>query len=1013
MKKRILCLILVILTILSSICVNVSANTSINYLSDASAKHFLRTISGDFDYVPQESDAYFRLLTGKYSGTSEEYEQATSFLAFLGGCNPNYVSRLDFISKYFEKDLEGDVAIYQMFTSWSNFSKGFLEIVKMSFEEFANVPDKRIFSTVVAAFSINLIGNYKSYMECFNNVVGWEQNTEEFQILKAYLPIIHSLSSKDVDVICSWAQCVGDIETKLTENIKKSNNYKSIISNSSVQNYTIRFDSNCSDVSDYVYTYNTNEGNWYVPTMTRSGYIFCGWFYDNACTQSASGNIVIDSDKTFYAKWQKRNAVITLNSNCSYVPNKTINIDLLYGGNTTIPALSRDGYIFGGWYLDSACTNKASSSLSVKNDITLYAKWHPQFTFTKTNGSITITGIANYVVENGKPDGDISIPRNIDGCAVTKIGDSAFKDNSTITSIILPSSVTAIGHQTFKATANLKRLYWSPNIDSVGANNFEGEISDGLEIYITDLSSWCEIDFGRFYGPFTSNAPNKLYVNGELLTNLVIPTTVSKIGEGCFAGYDYLETLNIPGNVKKLEYAAFEDCKNLKSITIQNGVESIGQLAFGGCTNLQSLVLPEEKELEIGNSAFYHCASLESIDIPSSIKRIGERAFENCHNLKQINLNYGLEEVGEGAFANCFSVENVELPGTLKTLPRDLFIMDRSLCDCDIRHLSSLKNVVLNEGIEEIGYGSFMMCRNLTSISLPDSLKTIGYSAFTYCQSLKTIDLPDSLQTISGQAFSGCKSLEELFIPRNVVTIGPRALMHCDSLSNIDVDRDNIAFMCENGVLYDKEKTRLLRCYDMNDSFFEIPDTVRYIEMCAFQTCKNIDKVVMPDGIDKIADSVFWLCKSLKTIVIPKSVTKIESSALSNTSLEKIYYEGSQRDWNKVTIDASAGVDYCNYFILGTPKYYHCIYSSKQTQICDDGSTITAYIEPSEKYENNKVIFALYKDSKITYVEIKDFTNTQNPLEFSSNKEYDTAKIMIWSNMNCIVPQKPAEIITK
>ena len=1019
MKKRILCLLLVIVTILSNLWVNVSASTS---LSEDSAKKFLRFLSGSPTYTPKSDNAFYKLLTGK---TNDTVIKESFVLLVYKTIDENWYERR-------LTGLENSLTDYV----YDELSKTPWELLKEVYIDDSGLPyvdldDIRAVFECVAGFFNMRNSNRAKY---FNAMIGIDPNDEFFDIISEANALSCGISQSDKNLIDEWTRYVrsiDNIKTSTTTNIQTQSPNTGGSSNYSCK---ITFDSNCNDVSDYIYTFYSEQNNWHVPTMTRSGYIFCGWFYDSACTQSATGAVTLDSDKTFYAKWIKRDLVITLNSNCTSVPNQTIHVDLLDNASVNLPSLTRAGYFFGGWFYDRACTNKVSTSLSTKNDVVLYAKWTSQFSFTNNNGNITIKTLEYHEMNNGNPVGDIVIPASIDGVPVTEIAASCFSNNTAITSVVIPNSVKKINAYAFYDCKNLQKIYMGSGIIEVGNYAFTSN-PNVKSVYIDDIVSWCNINFATSgSNPLCSGA--KLYVKGEFFEYLDTKLEgITSLGNYAFYGYEHLKSVNISSDVKNIGVLAFGWCENLEKVVFADGLTYIGDAAFENCNKLTQVVLPQTltkisyglfcfcenlKEIsipsnvtEIGDSAFHHCASLETITFPQKLEKIGERAFEMCHNIQQINFNDGLKEIGEGAFASCFSLENVELPGTLKVLPRDLFIMDHSICDCDIKHLSSLKNVVLNEGVEEIGYGSFRMCRNLTNISLPDSLKTIGYSAFTYCKALKTIDLPESLQTISGQAFASCESLESLHIPKNVATIGPRALMHCDSLSNIDVDKENAAFMCENGVLYDKEKTRLLRCFNMNDKMFEIPDTIKYIEECAFQTCENTNKVIMPDGIDKIPDSVFWLCKSLKTIVIPKSITKIESYALSNTSLEKIYYEGSKEDWNKVTIDATAGENYCNYFILGIPKYYNCIYSSEQTQICDDNSTITAYVEPSEEYINNKVIFSLYKDSIMVDVEIKDFINTQEPLVFSSGKKYDMAKIMIWNNMADIVPQRPAEIMTK
>ena len=188
-------------------------------------------------------------------------------------------------------------------------------------------------------------------------------------------------------------------------------------------------------------------------------------------------------------------------------------------------------------------------------------------------------------------------------------------------------------------------------------------------------------------------------------------------------------------------------------------------------------------------------------------------------------------------------------------------------------------SIELLGGITSIGDDTFEDCEYLTGIIIPDSVITIGDNAFHKCISLTSVTIPNSVTSIGDNAFNYCISLTSVTIPASVTYIGEEAFV-CQN--SIVVDSGNTCYSSEAGVLYDKNKTILIRCPIGKAGSFEIPDSVKRIEGYAFSDCTSLTSVTIPNSVKSIGDCAFSFCYSLTSITIPDSVTSIELRAFSS-----------------------------------------------------------------------------------------------------------------------------------
>ena len=209
------------------------------------------------------------------------------------------------------------------------------------------------------------------------------------------------------------------------------------------------------------------------------------------------------------------------------------------------------------------------------------------------------------------------------GNSVTSIGGEAFKGCSSLTSVTISNSVTSIGSSAFRDCSGLKSVTIPSSVTSIGNSAFEG--CDSLSfVNIADLTSWCNIAFDNS----TSNPlyySHRIYMNGQEVTDLIIPDGVVKVREYAFYYCHGLTSVTIPENVTSIGNSAFYDCSGLTSVTIPNSMTGISSEAFSGCSSLRDVWCYAEYIPIAGTNAFYDSSiSSATLHVPvASIEAYG------------------------------------------------------------------------------------------------------------------------------------------------------------------------------------------------------------------------------------------------------------------------------------------------------------------------------------------------------------------------------------------------------
>ncbi len=267
-----------------------------------------------------------------------------------------------------------------------------------------------------------------------------------------------------------------------------------------------------------------------------------------------------------------------------------------------------------------------------------------------------------------------SIKKLTVGKNVTKINPSAFEGCKNLTSVTIGNGITSLWGRVFKDCTSLVSVTIPNSVTYIDIFAFDG-CTSLTSVHITDLEAWCKISFDS--NPLSY--AHHLFLNGTEIKDLVIPNSVTSIGDRAFSG-----------------------CSSLTSVTIPNSVTSIGGSAFYGCSSLTSVAIPNSVT-SIGGSAFYGCSSLTSVAIPNSVISIGSSAFDGTSWYN--NKHDGMVYAGKVAYRY-----KGEMPANTA--------------------------IKLKDGTLGIAGKTFYGCSGLTSVTIPSSVTSIGSEAFNGCSGL-------------------------------------------------------------------------------------------------------------------------------------------------------------------------------------------------------------------------------------------------------------------------------------
>ena len=406
------------------------------------------------------------------------------------------------------------------------------------------------------------------------------------------------------------------------------------------------------------------------------------------------------------------------------------------------------------------------------------------------------------------------------GNGIHLISDYAFQGCVSLEWVNVGEGVTRIFDGAFRNCTSLKSVTLSKDLYHIGSKAFEG-CTSMERVNIFGIEEWLNLDMEAFLESnplYCGNAT--LYINGQPVTEVVIPDSITEIKGYAFAG-----------------------CRSLQKITIHDGITSIGGRAFEGCTSLETVVISDQSALrQIYAGAFLNCTALKRVTIPAGVTTLSTNLFENCSSLEEFVLHGMITEIKDSAFKGCASLARISFPASVTT----------------------------------IGESAFAGCAGLTELTVPDTVTSIGEGAFVNCSGIKTVVIKQGGVTrLPEGLFSGCSSIESMelpFVGTSQSATGSSALF--GTIFGRNEYEGGVSTNQKGDHFYLPQNLWSVTIIGANTA-----DGKKQVYEGAFYGCSSLSTIILPADITSIGQSAFCDCSALQTITIPEGVTRIGSYA--------------------------------------------------------------------------------------------------------------------------------------
>ena len=366
------------------------------------------------------------------------------------------------------------------------------------------------------------------------------------------------------------------------------------------------------------------------------------------------------------------------------------------------------------------------------------------------NGAAAVVSVA-YANGDKQVRGTVTVPAAFEGGSlpVEGIGFRAFYRQALISEVVLPPRIAYLGNDSFHSCVRLSSVNLPPAVRKIGSSAFYGCSA----LKTVSLNAGLTTIGASAFGKCTS------------LESVALPATLTEVGDSAFAGSGLVQ-IAVPDGVKELGKSVFSSCDHLVSASIGRSVVVLPFRAFYRCGNLANVALADGALDTIGNDCFHSCVRLAAVKMPPAMRTVGASAFYGCSALKVVSLNAGLTKIADSAFGKCTSLESVALPATLTEVGDSAFAG------------SGLVQIVVPDGVKELGKSAFSSCDHLVSASIGRSVVVLPFRAFYRCGNLASVTVAEgALDTIGNDCFHSCQRLASLKMakPLQEIKVGNNA----------------------------------------------------------------------------------------------------------------------------------------------------------------------------------------------------------------------------------------------
>ena len=628
---------------------------------------------------------------------------------------------------------------------------------------------------------------------------------------------------------------------------------------------------------------------------------------------------------------------------------------------------------------------------------------------------------------NDKYSGRVSI-RNIklEG-DITNIPRGLYTGNENITEITIPSTVTSIDNQAFSNCSNLQNVTIPEGVITIGESAFHRCAVQSITIpgsvkTIGNNAFYSCVELLSIVIPNSvTTIENAAFSSCSKLESVQLSDNITTIPSNLFSGCASLKTIILP-NVKTIGIRAFSGCTSLSNITLPKTLESIGLYAFNCCTSLENIVLPKLLTT-IENYAFYKCTSMKNINLEDTgLTTLSGSIFQYCSSLESLSIPETVTEIND-PFISYDSLKKLTILGNLSTVDTNSF------SDSMIETLSFSKKVndftswttrleyqfpnlkSINFDAENPNYTSVdgvVFSKDKTELicypkakedlkySIPTTTTTISMYAFYQVQNLLEIDLPSSLAKIKSNAIYNCtnltilnidkvdfsggvsavslnKNLKKIVFSQNVKSIDLFEVFFGFDISRIqtiEVNETNSVFSSEDGVLFNKDKTKLLYYPEGKETEeYTIPSTVLYVGDRALEidgiNKAKFTKLNIPASLRDFCNEEYLSnCSNLKEIVVDSSNTHLLSKdgvLFSKSKSRLLSYPRNKAD-----------TSYVIPFNVATITGYAFAYNTNLTSVTIPSSVSTI------------CTYAFYKTTNVSSITIPNGVNLVEPWAFGA-----------------------------